>query len=140
MSTRRMPPEAVLQREREALELRRAGVIYDVIANRLGYRNKGSAYKVVQRALTRTLQEPAAELRLLEVDRLDRLQTALWREAMNGSVAAVDRILRIAERRARLLGLDAATPVDVTTDGNLIVQIGIPRPDWEATETDGVRL
>lgn len=103
---RPVPDAEQLQREGQALELRRAGLTYDAIAERLGFANKGGAYKAVKRALQRTLQEPADELRALEVDRLDRLQAAIWPKAMRGDTAAVDRVLRIAERRARLLGLD----------------------------------
>lgn len=59
-------------------------------------------------ALTRTLQQPAAELRELELDRLDRLQVRVWGKAIEGNVGAIDRVPRIMERRARLLGLDHA--------------------------------
>ena len=60
----------------------------------------------MERALNRTLQQPAQALRDLETERLDRLQLALWPKAMRGDVAAVKAILRLMERRARLLGLD----------------------------------
>jgi len=42
----------------------------------------------------------------LEALRLDQMQAALWQRATDGEVRAIDRILRIMERRARLLGLD----------------------------------
>lgn len=101
------PPSAeAIARERDALELKRAGVTYDVIADRLGFANRGSAYKAVQRALRRTLQEPADELRSIEADRLDRMQFAVWAKAMGGDLGAIDRVLRIMDRRAALLGLD----------------------------------
>lgn len=109
---RRTPDADQIGREREALELRRAGVTYDVIAERLMYANKGGAHKAVQRALKRTLQEPADELRALELDRLERLQVAVWPKAMRGDVASIDRVLRIAERRSKLLGLDLPPPRD----------------------------
>lgn len=50
----------------------------------------------------------------LELTRLDRLQMALWSDAINGSVQAVDKVLCIMEQRAKLLGLyrqaDAGQP------------------------------
>lgn len=120
-----VPTAEAMQRERDALELRRAGATYDAIADRLGYTNRGAAYKAVQRGLRRTIQEPADELRQLEVERLDRLLTAVWRSAMGGNLGAVDRVLRVAERRARLLGLDAPTKIE--TEGAVRYQIvGIP--------------
>jgi hypothetical protein len=41
-------------------------------------------------------------LRALENDRLDRLHVAVWPAAAKGDVNAVDRALRISERRERL--------------------------------------
>lgn len=46
------------------------------------------------------------ELRTLEAQRLDRLFLVVWRQALAGDLAAVDRALRIQDRRAKLLGLD----------------------------------
>lgn len=49
----------------------------------------------------------AAELRAEEVSRLDAMLAGLWPDARRGHLGAVDRVLRLMERRARLLGLDA---------------------------------
>lgn len=103
-----VPSDEQLEKERQCLELKRAGLPFDEIAARVGYSNRGSAYRAYQRAMARTLQQPAAEIRQLEADRLDRLQVALWTKAMKGDGWAVDRVLSIMERRARLLGLDHA--------------------------------
>ena len=104
--------ELVLK-ERQALELRTAGVTYTVIAERLGYSNESGAYKAVQRALTSTLQEPADELRTLETQRLDRMLAAVWEDATEGDVRAVDRVLRIIDQRAKLLGLNTTPNSDL---------------------------
>lgn len=103
-----VPSEEALQREKEVLELKRAGLSFDEIAARVGYTNRGTAHRAYQRAMARTLQQPAAEVRQLEADRLDRMQVALWSKALRGDVGAVDRVLAIMQRRARLLGLDHA--------------------------------
>jgi hypothetical protein len=39
--------------------------------------------------------------------RLDELQNAIWQRATDGEVRALDRVLHIMARRAKLLGLDA---------------------------------
>lgn len=44
---------------------------------------------------------------VLELDRLDALTKTLWTAASDGDLMAVDRILKIQQRRAALLGLDA---------------------------------
>ncbi len=101
-------------RQLQALELRKAGVSYEAIASRLGYRDRSGAYRAVTAALKLTLREPAEELRTLELERLDAMLLALWRRVQAGDEKAVDRVLRIMERRARLLGLDAPLRSELT--------------------------
>ena len=94
-------------RHLQALELRKAGATYQAIADQLGYAQAKGAYKAVTSALKATLKEPAEELRTLELTRLDAMLLSLWRRVQNGDERAIDRALRIMERRAKLLGLDA---------------------------------
>ena len=101
------------ERRRQALKLRRAGCTYNEIASALGYRSASGTHKAVQKGLHDTLSEPAHELRKLEAARLDSLLAAVWDAAMAGHLGAVDRALRVAERRARLLGLDQPAEVDI---------------------------
>jgi hypothetical protein len=106
----------VIDKERRVLELRRAGVTYDQIAQEVGYSNASGAYHAFTRALKRTLNNAGSEeLRELEVDRLDRLQRFAWAQAAQGNLRAIETILRIMQRRARLLGLDAPIKQEVTT-------------------------
>ena len=90
-----------------ALELRKAGATYDAIARQCSYGSRAAAYHAVQRELARTLQEPADDLRRLEAERLNDLYRAMAPKALGGDAYAVDRCLRIMERRAALLGIDA---------------------------------
>lgn len=96
-----------VERQRRALELRKAGWQFIDIANELGYKDASGSYHAVASALKKTLQEPADELRQLEATRLDQLLLGLWPKAIKGDTWAVDRVLKIMERRAALLGLDA---------------------------------
>jgi hypothetical protein len=105
-----------IERQAQALELHKAGVGYQVIADRLGYAGPSGAYKAVEVALQKTLQEPADELRGLELERLDRMQEGLWDKAIRGNLRAVDRVLKIMKRRSQLLGLDAPRQVAVGTE------------------------
>jgi hypothetical protein len=66
--------------------------------------------------MVRTLQQPAEELRDAEIDRLDRLQRAHWFDAIGTkdtppNIKAGEFILKIIDRRAKLLGLDAPTKI-----------------------------
>jgi DNA-binding CsgD family transcriptional regulator len=96
------------EREVRAFQLRLAGATYQQIADDLGI-SLGGAHKIIMRVLHRlevTADETAEAVRRLEVERLDRMLLGLWPQATKGGQGAVDRVLRIMERRARLLGLD----------------------------------
>lgn len=101
-------------RAAQALQLRKLGFTYDTIAQQCGYKDRGAAHHAVMRELKRTIQEPAEDLRHLEVERLDALMTAFMPRALKGDNGAVDRVLRIMERRAGLLGLDLHDTATVT--------------------------
>lgn len=46
-----------------------------------------------------------------ELSRLDRALAAIWPSVCKGHLTAIDRMLRIQERRAKYLGLDAPTRI-----------------------------
>ncbi len=98
---------AMAAKQRKALELRKSGATFEEIARQLRYANGGGAYKAVSHALAATLQEPAEELRRLELERCDCMQMALWPKVSDGDPEAVRACLRIMVRRSALLGLDA---------------------------------
>jgi|SRR5579859_2859004 len=98
---------AIVERRRKALDLRKAGASFPDISRQLGC-SVSTAYRMVEWSLQKTLQEPADEVRKLELERLDRLLLALWPDAVNGDKDAIDRVLKIQARRAALLGLDIA--------------------------------
>ena len=87
-------------------------------------------------ALKATLREPADEVRDLEVARLDAMLLPLWRRVQQGDERAVDRALKIMERRARLLGLDAPSKSEQSgSDGEplKIVVEHVGREEWQGT-------
>jgi hypothetical protein len=93
-------------RRARAVELRTAGLTYDRIATELGYANRGTVYHVVSQALRAQTLEAVGELRSLEVERLDNLQSAMWQKAMDGDVPSALAVVRCIMARCRLLGLD----------------------------------
>ncbi len=108
------PRMKATERQARALEMRKAGYTYPEIAAAVGYAGKASAYRAVDAALKKTLQEPADELRVMEAERLDAMLLGLWEKATTGDTWSVDRVLGIMERRARLLGLDRPPEHDWT--------------------------
>lgn len=116
----------VAERRTKAITLRLAGMDYDTIAARLGYAGKAAACKDITRALAQNLADlgrTADELREVELARLDRLQAAAWAPAVGGELRAIDTVLRIIDRRCRLLGLDAPVRAEVLTISDVDAQI-----------------
>ncbi len=106
------------ERTKDALELRIAGYTLEEIAASFGYASPSSVSKAIRRAIMETPAELAKELRTMEEFRLDGMQMAIWEKAEAGDLGAIDRVLKIMERRARLLGLDIRreSPVQIQTD------------------------
>ena len=110
----KVPDPELVDKEIKVLELRRAGLTWQRISEETGFADASGAYLAYKRAIKRTMQQPADELREQELDRIDRLQLALWPKAMKGDNASINTIVRLMERRARLLGLD--TPIKIQQD------------------------
>lgn len=94
------------ERALQALDLRKAGMSYSQIGKVIGMTKMGVS-RAVSEILRTTAQEPADEVRQLEVERLDTLLRGVWPKAVAGDVHSVDRVLKIIERRSAILGLDA---------------------------------
>lgn len=100
-----------IERQIKALELRRMGKGYAEIAAAIGI-GKSQAHRLVKAGLEDAREQIGAEsdeLRTEEVSRLDGMLSGLWPDARKGHLGAVDRVIKIMERRAKLLGLDAPT-------------------------------
>jgi len=101
--------QATAQLDTEALRLRSSNLTYEEIGHRMGC-NKATALRRCERALVEIPRETVDTYRKLEDMRLDELSAILWPLAMAGSLRAIDRLLTISKRRAKLWGLDAAPP------------------------------
>jgi hypothetical protein len=99
--------EETLEMQARALRMRQAGLTYAQIAREVGYRHKSTAQRAVMRALKSEVAEAADQLRRLEATRLDTMFAAIWPRMLRGELLAIDRGLRIMERRAVMLGTDA---------------------------------
>ena len=116
------------ENQRKALELRKAGFGFQAIADQLGYGGPSGAYQAVKAALKKTLQEPADEVRALELERLDQAWKAVYPQMLKGNFGAIDRGLRIMQRRAEYLGLDAPKDSRLNVSGNLTREYVVVRP------------
>lgn len=129
------------ERRAKALTLRVSGLTYEQIADQLGYAGRAAAYVDIERALTQRKrdQQAAADLAApLELERLDTMERAAWAvlrrqhtlvsqgrvikddagrpmQDDGPTLDAIDRLLKIQVRRAKLLGLDMPAKVEVLT-------------------------
>jgi len=112
----RITPE-VLEKEAEVLRYRRAGLTFDLIAQRLEYADASGAHRAYVRACNRIVTPEVEEIRREEQERLDLAQAAIWPAVLRGEIPSVGALVRIMERRARLLGLDMPARIqqEITT-------------------------
>lgn len=133
----------VAHRRAQLLKLRRQGIRYsdDRVLN-LGYGSPAAARRDLVRALEQNRDEEAAEAsvyRQQENERLDELLEAAWPQATErqpifdkqGEVIghgvdmrAVDTVLRLMDRRAKLNGLDMPAKAEVTGANGGPLQLG----------------
>lgn len=112
---RKTKPSAIktAQRQAEAMGFRLQGYTYEQISEAMKC-SRTYAYKLVAEGLAAIPVENAEELRRIESERLDRMQTAFFSNATEGDLNAANMVLRIMERRARLMGLDAPERKELT--------------------------
>lgn len=169
MAASKLKQDETRVRRTKLLALRRQGVRYDDerIMN-LGYASTEAARRDLNRALEQHRDEEAAEVgiyRQQENERLDALLEAAWPRATQPSpvfdkegnvvdhaldMRAVDTVLRLMDRRAKLNGLDMPAKAEVTganggplqlsqaTSAELEALIGIgPTTDKDGSPVDG---
>lgn len=115
------------EKRQRAIDLRREGYSYREIAAKIGA-SPGYCYKLVSQALKRIREETdeiAEDARQIEKDRLDKLWMYAFQAVQAGDVGAIDKAVKVMDRRCRLLGLDAPARHDIT--GTLVSS-----PEWVA--------
>ena len=124
---------AIRAREKQAVSLRLSGMPYEEIAEIMGYSGGAAVTNLVMRALKRDVVVDVNQVVNEDMKRLDKLIELLWPIVNNPPSewdfenmkprelevrssqwqSAVDRLLKILERRAKYTGADAPTKVEV---------------------------
>jgi hypothetical protein len=110
----------------QALEMAKAGATMDQVARALGYANRSGAWKAVQRMLkaARALRDDDAEIhRQMMIERLNTYRMGLYPKARNGDTRAVEVLLKVEDRQAALLGLDAPKRTELSGPEGGAIQI-----------------
>ena len=101
------------KRDARVFELRIQGNTFEQIATKVGYSGPSGAWQAYQRIRSEVIFESIDEARQLELMRLDELQMAVWDRAIKGELNAAHCVLKIMDRRDKLLGLDKPGKVEV---------------------------
>ncbi len=117
-----------VDRQRLALDLRKAGVSSEEITKRVGYASVGVTNQAIKRALSLVLTEPAQEVRALELVRLDKLLFFLWDKCTKGDIGAIGQATKIIAQRCAILGIDKSWG-NVQIGNNNIGNISFASPD-----------
>ena len=110
-------PQRIAAKERRtvALKLRLAGLQFKEIGRQLGCSRQRAAQLVMGEIAIIAEQnaELAAQVRDIELVRIDAIQSGIWGQATTGHLGCIDRVIRLMERRAKLLGLDAPEQIEL---------------------------
>jgi hypothetical protein len=105
------PKPETIDREQRVVSLRRQGYTWEGISSEVGYSSPSSSREAFLRASRRVLREDLEEVRNLELDRLDFALKSIWTGVEAGDIPAINTMLKIMERRSKMLALDAPKPV-----------------------------
>lgn len=102
-------------RDAEIFRLRLSGLSTDMIARQLG--ESASLINAVIRTEIKRINsectEAAQEVQSMELIRLDQMMQVHMTHALAGDIEASMMVLRIMERRAKYLGIDAAGKLEI---------------------------
>ena len=145
-----------IAKDQEAASMRSKAMTYQSIGDHFGI-TRQAAFQMVQRAIADIPKEGAEEVVRLEVEKLDFIERKLYEIMTKEHVAfgasgkvvtldgvpieddspvmkALDGLLKVADRRAKLLGLNAPTKHEVITLDS--VQMEIRRIEAELGKLD----
>ena len=124
MSHKKSKPAEIADRQSKAMQLRVRGFSFPKIAKALGC-STGTAfndYTAAMKRLAEETKESADQVRSVELARLDKMTRALEFAAFGESpddspnaldIKAIDALLKVSDRRAKLLGLDAPEDINL---------------------------
>lgn len=101
------------ERQRRALELRKAGATYQQIADQLGYANAQGAGNAVRRALQDTIREPTEDFRSLQMERLNHMLLVLSPGVQGGDGRSIQLSLQVMDAMNRLAGAEQMAPLEI---------------------------
>lgn len=129
VDSRKMTPAENKARITKALKMRHSGATWDEVAAACQWTSRSAAYMMVTRELRRRHTELVESLDAVREEENSRIQALIksasdvleQTEDAELLLKAIDRLNRLMERRAKLLGLDAVQKVSV--DGGIRIEL-----------------
>lgn len=117
---------------RQVVQFRAAGLTFDEIAERVGYKSRSGAKEAYDAALRWWGREAVDDLRTIEGERLESLWRRVFSEILGNPdmevgemIALVNTAVRVSARKSALFGLDAPRQVEVAGAGGGPVQTDV---------------
>ncbi len=152
-----MRRETTKRRDAEAANLRVRGWTYAEVAAEVGFASPGAAHDAVSRSLAESVRVPVQQAREIAAHHLDQLAFEAWKLVKSRHIAvsggraiylddgepvvdvkpvvdALNVLVRIEERRAKLLGLDAPRQVVTNVITEDVVDAAIAELERELAE------
>jgi len=126
----------IMEREDLCLELYTAGSSYRQISDHLatkGYEgcSKSNVGNDIASAIKRSREESkikGKQIVEVELQRLNKMTLALWPRLMtNAKPKDIQAMLKIMDRRSKMLGLDRPKKVDISANESLAALLGVPK-------------
>lgn len=114
------PPDTV-RLKREVLNLRKRALPYEVIADLLGI-DPEEAKELGKQAIRGLAGDEMADIELakrLQLEQLDEMIAGIYPKATGGMFEAIDRVVKLLDAKAKILGLNAPTRIDI--DSRLVI-------------------
>jgi len=108
------PPDT-MRLKREILDLRKRALPYDYIADQLGITPE-EAKSLGMQAIRGLGGDEINDIELakrLQIEQIDAMIAGIYPKAINGMFEAIDRMVKLLDAKAKLLGLNAATKIDI---------------------------
>lgn len=110
-----------VERQRQSLELRKAGATYQMIADQMGYSSPQAAWRAVNALLRDVQVEATTEFRKVQFERLNYMIMKLWPRVQAGDEKAITTTANLMAQQDKLMGTETPVEHKVVHGGAVLV-------------------
>lgn len=101
-----------VEKQRRAMNLRRAGMTWADIAEEVGYSSAAGACRAVRSAIHHTIQETGDEFKTLQLERLNHMLLVLWPKVNAGDERAISVAIGVMDKMDRIKGTEHPSQIE----------------------------